>query len=173
MNKIKNVNQKELDYWPYCHVCKAPFDFDRNEPFAHCNCGTTEWGSPRPASWIPDPNETSMDWKIEVMQLNGEITRVIANTAATAAALALTLAREKSHSEAPNYFPRVVISNRNCVDAFVLHGYFDREKGEGVDAYILNATSRFVPIRNDTQGYSLQSSMMIEAISSAKQRMRL
>jgi len=38
-----------LDYWPCCTVCRSPFDFDPDEPFAYCKCGTTEWGNPRPA----------------------------------------------------------------------------------------------------------------------------
>ncbi|MEJ8837795.1 hypothetical protein [Ramlibacter sp. AN1133] len=47
--------QKSLAYWPYCASCHQPFEFDAHEPFAHCRCGTTEWGDPRPAAWIPKP----------------------------------------------------------------------------------------------------------------------
>lgn len=44
-----------LAHWPYCEKCHQPFEFDKNEPFAYCGCGTTEWGNPRPAEWVPDP----------------------------------------------------------------------------------------------------------------------
>ena len=37
--------------WPKCNDCKQPFIFDEEEPFAHCNCGTTEWGEIRPENW--------------------------------------------------------------------------------------------------------------------------
>lgn len=48
---------KELSYWPYCEVCKTPYRFDSDEPFANCNCGTTEWGSPRPAEYVLNPGK--------------------------------------------------------------------------------------------------------------------
>lgn len=44
-----------LDFWPYCSECHQPFEFSPDEPFAHCKCGTTEWGDPRPAKWVVDP----------------------------------------------------------------------------------------------------------------------
>jgi hypothetical protein len=43
--------------WPYCTTCETPFRFDSIEPLAFCDCGTTEWGYPRPAEWVPNPNE--------------------------------------------------------------------------------------------------------------------
>jgi hypothetical protein len=46
---------KELHYWPWCATCRMPFAFDNDEPFAHCGCGTTEWGDPRPAPWVTAP----------------------------------------------------------------------------------------------------------------------
>jgi hypothetical protein len=47
---------KTIYFWPYCSKCNQPFSFDPDEPFAFCDCGTSEWGNPRPATWIPDPN---------------------------------------------------------------------------------------------------------------------
>lgn len=49
---IEENGRFALTYWPYCTKCKSPFQFDADEPFAHCSCGTTEWGDPRPASWV-------------------------------------------------------------------------------------------------------------------------
>ena len=38
--------------WPKCDTCKQPFIFEEDEPFAYCDCGTTEWGSRgRPGNW--------------------------------------------------------------------------------------------------------------------------
>jgi len=49
----------ELYHWPYCQVCREPFEFEAEEPFAYCGCGgATEWGSPRPAPWIPKPSKS-------------------------------------------------------------------------------------------------------------------
>lgn len=31
--------------YPYCDTCQRPFEFERDEPFAYCGCGTTEWGN--------------------------------------------------------------------------------------------------------------------------------
>lgn len=45
-----------LTFWPYCTKCQSPFQFDAEEPFAYCSCGTTEWGDPRPASWVRPPS---------------------------------------------------------------------------------------------------------------------
>lgn len=54
--KIINEDGRQvLTYWPHCHVCKSPFQFDPEGPFASCGCGTTEWGDPRPASWVKPP----------------------------------------------------------------------------------------------------------------------
>ncbi len=30
---------------PVCEKCKHEFVFELDAPFAHCNCGTTEWGN--------------------------------------------------------------------------------------------------------------------------------
>ena len=49
-----------LTYWPYCTKCKSPFQFDADEPFAYCSCGTTEWGDPRPASWVHPRSTTGV-----------------------------------------------------------------------------------------------------------------
>ena len=49
---IEENGRFALTYWPYCTKCKSPFQFDADEPFAYCFCGTTEWGDPRPASWV-------------------------------------------------------------------------------------------------------------------------
>ena len=50
-------------HWPYCERCQQPFSFEPEEPFAYCGCGTCEWGSGRPALWVPDPSkETRMNW---------------------------------------------------------------------------------------------------------------
>lgn len=37
--------------WPRCEQCGEEFVFEEEEPFAHCACGTTEWGHGRPANW--------------------------------------------------------------------------------------------------------------------------
>ena len=37
--------------WPKCDECKQPFIFEEEEPFAYCNCGTSEWGEDRPDNW--------------------------------------------------------------------------------------------------------------------------
>jgi hypothetical protein len=44
-----------LNYWPVCTECRTPMEFDRNEPFAYCKCGTSEWGHPRPAPDVQMP----------------------------------------------------------------------------------------------------------------------
>ena len=49
---IEENGRFALTYWPYCAKCKSPFQFDAEEPFAYCSCGATEWGDPRPASWV-------------------------------------------------------------------------------------------------------------------------
>lgn len=54
--KPKPEPRKELSHWPYCEECKEPYTFDSNEPFAYCNCGTTEWGDPRPAKYVANPH---------------------------------------------------------------------------------------------------------------------
>ncbi len=67
---IKESGRFALTYWPYCTKCKSPFQFDAEEPFAYCSCGTTEWGDPRPASWVCSPRQplnekVNMDDKTE------------------------------------------------------------------------------------------------------------
>jgi hypothetical protein len=48
---------KVMYYWPYCSKCKRPFRFEKEEPFAWCECpGASEWGYPRPAEWVPEPD---------------------------------------------------------------------------------------------------------------------
>lgn len=60
IKKQREVRKPEpLPYWPYCEKCHAPFQFEKEEPFAFCSCpGHTEWGDPRPADWVPDPNDS-------------------------------------------------------------------------------------------------------------------
>lgn len=53
------VQPKTIPYWPYCEECKVPYDFDEEEPFAYCNCGTSEWGYPRPAPYVKHPDRHS------------------------------------------------------------------------------------------------------------------
>ena len=57
---IKENGRFALTYWPYCTKCKSPFQFDADEPFAYCSCGTTEWGDPRPASWVHPRSTTGV-----------------------------------------------------------------------------------------------------------------
>lgn len=52
---IEENGRSVLTFWPHCVECQSPFQFDAEEPFAHCSCGTTEWGDPRPASWVCPP----------------------------------------------------------------------------------------------------------------------
>lgn len=54
---IMHEGSKVMTYWPYCHTCQKAYHFDPNEPFAQCDCGTTEWGDPRPAPWVVSPHE--------------------------------------------------------------------------------------------------------------------
>jgi hypothetical protein len=56
MDSFTSEDGNTIYYWPYCPDCKQPYSFDPEEPFAFCDCGTSEWGNPRPAEWIPDPN---------------------------------------------------------------------------------------------------------------------
>ena len=56
---ILENDRKVISYWPYCHICKTPMDFEKDEPFAYCGCGTTEWGDPRPASWVQKPTKVT------------------------------------------------------------------------------------------------------------------
>ena len=62
---IKESGRFALTYWPYCTKCKSSFQFDANEPFAYCFCGTTEWGDPRPASWVCSPRQP-LNEKVEM-----------------------------------------------------------------------------------------------------------
>lgn len=53
---LEENGRKVLSYWPYCSKCRKPFEFEKDEPFASCGCpGSTEWGDPRPASWVQPP----------------------------------------------------------------------------------------------------------------------
>lgn len=54
---IEENGRFALTFWPYCTNCQSPFQFDAEEPFAYCSCGTTEWGDPRPASWVCPPRQ--------------------------------------------------------------------------------------------------------------------
>lgn len=56
---LEENGRKVLSYWPYCAKCRKPFEFEKEEPFASCGCpGYTEWGDPRPASWVQPPAAT-------------------------------------------------------------------------------------------------------------------
>ena len=56
---LEENGRKVLSYWPYCSKCRQPFEFEKDEPFASCGCpGSTEWGDPRPASWVQPPTAT-------------------------------------------------------------------------------------------------------------------
>ena len=57
---IEENGRFALTFWPYCTKCKSPFQFDADEPFAYCSCGTTEWGDPRPASWVHPRSTTGV-----------------------------------------------------------------------------------------------------------------
>jgi len=37
-----------LGTYGICAACLTPYNFEATEPFAHCECGTTEWGNDRP-----------------------------------------------------------------------------------------------------------------------------
>jgi hypothetical protein len=37
-----------MEDYPLCDKCGSEFIFSREEPFAWCECGSTEWGDPRP-----------------------------------------------------------------------------------------------------------------------------
>jgi hypothetical protein len=60
---------KTIYYWPYCSTCHQPYDFDDEGPFAYCECGTSEWGYPRPAEWIGHPRRanTGPGWHLETI----------------------------------------------------------------------------------------------------------
>ena len=62
---IEENGRPVLTFWPYCTECKSPFQFDADEPFAYCFCGTTEWGDPRPASWVCPPRQP-LNEKVEM-----------------------------------------------------------------------------------------------------------
>lgn len=55
---------KEIYHWPYCPTCKEPYEFDKQEPFAYCNCGSTEWGYPRPADFVREPMGAALERKL-------------------------------------------------------------------------------------------------------------
>ena len=57
---LEENGRKVLSYWPYCNKCQKPFEFEKEEPFASCGCpGSTEWGDPRPASWVQPPTSNA------------------------------------------------------------------------------------------------------------------
>jgi hypothetical protein len=87
---FRSEDGSTIYYWPYCPHCHEPFSFDDEAPFAYCGCGTSEWGNPRPASWIPDPN-TGLELLKAAKALNGlEIpTRYRKDVARLAAMVAL------------------------------------------------------------------------------------
>ena len=62
---IEENGRLALTFWPHCTKCKSPFHFDAEEPFAYCSCGTTEWGDPRPASWVCPPRQP-LNEKVEM-----------------------------------------------------------------------------------------------------------
>lgn len=53
----RRIRQEDLPYWPYCEECHEPIEMDPREPFGYCKCGTCEWGHPRPAKYVEDPNK--------------------------------------------------------------------------------------------------------------------
>jgi hypothetical protein len=65
--KPQQEKPKTIPYWPYCTKCKVPYDFDANEPFAYCKCGTTEWGYPRPESYVLRPAEIITQAAVDVV----------------------------------------------------------------------------------------------------------
>ena len=65
---LEENGRKVLSYWPYCNKCHKPFEFEKEEPFASCGCpGSTEWGDPRPASWVQSP---ALNARLESASLN-------------------------------------------------------------------------------------------------------
>ncbi len=60
---VQEGNRDVLTFWPHCDRCKSPFQFEPDEPFAHCGCaGSTEWGDPRPASWVQPPASLNAEY---------------------------------------------------------------------------------------------------------------
>jgi hypothetical protein len=53
---IITTADRTINYWPICTECKLAFEFEPEEPFAYCGCGTTEWGYPRPAPGVVRPS---------------------------------------------------------------------------------------------------------------------
>lgn len=53
--RFMSEDGKTIFYWPYCRICHQPYSFSDDEPIATCECGSGEWGYPRPAEWISDP----------------------------------------------------------------------------------------------------------------------
>ena len=67
---LEENGRKVLSYWPYCNECRKPFEFEKEEPFASCGCpGSTEWGDPRPASWVQSPTPNA---RLEAASLTDE-----------------------------------------------------------------------------------------------------
>lgn len=60
---------KIIPYWPYCETCKQPMEFEPEEPFAYCKCGTSEWGDPRPAEYVRNPRESDGTYAMRMTKL--------------------------------------------------------------------------------------------------------
>lgn len=56
-HRIDTLDRAAEEYG-ICRACGKAYSFDENEPFAHCKCGTSEWGNSRPkfriveAAWL-------------------------------------------------------------------------------------------------------------------------
>ena len=73
---LEENGRKVLSYWPYCAKCHKPFEFEKEEPFASCGCpGSTEWGDPRPASWVQPP--ALWHWRCPDCKAEGESKRLL------------------------------------------------------------------------------------------------
>ena len=59
--------KKTIPYWPYCETCKQPMEFEPEEPFAYCKCGTSEWGDPRPEAYVRNPRESDSDYAVRMV----------------------------------------------------------------------------------------------------------
>jgi len=44
MENSKKIETETETKIPICKKCGKEFIFDQEEPFAYCDCGTTEWG---------------------------------------------------------------------------------------------------------------------------------
>ena len=48
VTKRIRIGEWMMEDYPLCDKCGSEFIFSREEPFAWCECGSTEWGDPRP-----------------------------------------------------------------------------------------------------------------------------